>query len=60
VSVLERLLTVCFCQHRKGAVRDTQDMVQRWHDEMDYGRNSEHYENALNVHIVICVLLCIC
>jgi hypothetical protein len=35
-------------------------MFQRWHDEMDYGRNSEHYENALDVDIAICVLLCIC
>lgn len=29
------------------AFRDTQDMVQRGHDETDHGRNSEHYyENA--------------
>jgi hypothetical protein len=36
-------------------------MVQRWHDETDHGRNSEHYhENALAVNIAICVpSLCI-
>jgi len=28
-------------------------MVQRWHDEMDYGRNSEHYEYAPDVNIAI-------
>lgn len=39
------------------AFRDTQDIVQRWHDETDHGRNSKHYhENALAVNIAICVL----
>jgi len=44
------LFTFCFCH-----------MVQRWHDETDHGRNSEHYhENALAVNIAICVpSLCI-
>lgn len=53
--IFERLFTLCFRQHREGALRDTQDMVQRWHDETDHGRNRAHYENALAVNIAICV-----
>jgi len=32
-------------------------MVKRWHDEMAYGRNSEHCQYALDVNIGICVPL---
>ena len=31
-----------------------QDMVQRWHDNTHYGRNSEHDERALDVDTAIC------